>query len=55
MTRFFDGDNECTQVVLRTIFGRDDLTVTKAVAQKVIKSLKSRSVRLDAQAARAAS
>jgi hypothetical protein len=50
MTRFFDGDNECTQVVLRTILGRDDLTVTKAVAQKVIKSLKSRSVRLDVYA-----
>lgn len=47
MTRFFDGDNECTQFVLRTILGRDDLTVTKAIAQKVIKSLKSRSVRLD--------
>ena len=25
MTRFFDGDNECTQIVLRTILGRDDL------------------------------
>ena len=50
MTRFFDGDNECTQFVLRTILGRDDLTVTKAVAQKVVKSLKSRSVRLDVYA-----
>lgn len=47
MTRFFDGDNECTQFVLRTILGKYDLLVTKTVAQKVIKSLKSCSVRLD--------
>ena len=46
MTCFFDGDIECTEFLLKTILGKD-LTVTEVTAQKVIKSLKSRSVRLD--------
>ena len=46
MTVFFDGDIECTEFLLKTILGKD-LTVTEVTAQKVIKSLKSRSVRLD--------
>ena len=46
MTCFFDGDIVCTEYLLKTILGKD-LTVTEVTAQKVIKSLKSRSVRLD--------
>ena len=47
MTRFFNGENECMQVVLRTLLEKPDLTVTEAVGQKVIKNLQGRSVRLD--------
>ena len=47
MTRFFDGEKECTQVVLQTLLEKPDLVVTEAVGQKVIKNLHGRSVRLD--------
>ena len=39
MTRFFDGDLECTEYVLQVILGKSDLKVTKAIGQKVIKNL----------------
>ena len=47
MTRFFQDDKECTQFVLQTILGNKKITVVEEVAQKVVKSLKGRSVRLD--------
>ena len=50
MTRFFEDDIECTQFVIQTILGNKKLQVIKEVAQKVVKSLKGRSVRLDVYA-----
>ena len=50
MTRFFEDDIECIQFVIRTILGNKKITVVKEVTQKVIKSLKGRSVRLDVYA-----
>lgn len=47
MTRFFDGENACVQVVLQVLLEKPDLTVTEAIGQKVIKNLQGRSVRLD--------
>lgn len=53
MTRFFDGENACVQVVLQVLLEKPDLTVTEAIGQKVIKNLQGRSVRLDVLAQRA--
>ena len=50
MTRFFENDKECTQFVLQTILGNKNITVIEEVAQKVVKSLEGRSVRLDVYA-----
>ncbi|MBR3550068.1 MAG: PD-(D/E)XK nuclease family transposase [Treponema sp.] len=47
MTRFFENDRECTQFVLQTILGNKKLKVIDVLAQKVVKSLEGRSVRLD--------
>jgi len=47
MTRFFDGEIECVQEVLRILLERKDLKVTAAKGQEGIKNLKGRSVRLD--------
>jgi len=47
MTRFFDGEIECVQEVLRVLLERKDLKVTAAKGQEGIKNLKGRSVRLD--------
>lgn len=47
MTRFFDGEKECIQEVLRILLEKSDLTVTEAKGQQVIKNLQGRSVRLD--------
>lgn len=47
MTRFFDGANDCVQIVLQVLLEKPDLTVTQAIGQKVIKNLQGRSVRLD--------
>lgn len=43
MSRFFDGEKECTQLVLQTLLKKPDLLVTEAVGQKVIKNLHGRS------------
>ena len=50
MTRFFENDKECTQYILQTILENKKLKVIDAVAQKVVKSLEGRSVRLDVYA-----
>ena len=50
MTRFFENDRECTQFVLQTILNNKKLTVIDAIAQKVVKNLEGRSVRLDVYA-----
>lgn len=50
MTRFFENDKDCTQFVLQTIIGNKKLKVIDTVAQKVVKSLEGRSVRLDVYA-----
>ena len=50
MTRFFENDKECTQYVLQTILNNKKLKVIDTVAQKVVKSLEGRSVRLDVYA-----
>ena len=50
MTRFFENDKECTQFVLQTILNNKKLTVIDAIAQKVVKNLEGRSVRLDVYA-----
>ncbi len=47
MTVCFAENIECTQLVLRIILGRDDLTVTESHAQYTIKNLQKRSIRLD--------
>ena len=50
MTRFFENDKECTQYVLQTILNNKKLKVIDTVAQKVVKNLEGRSVRLDVYA-----
>ena len=50
MTRFFENDKDCTQFVLRTILDNKKLKVIDTVAQKTVKSLEGRSVRLDVYA-----
>lgn len=47
MTRFFENDKESTQFVLQTILGNKRLKVIDVLAQKAVKSLEGRSVRLD--------
>lgn len=46
MEVFFAGHNECVELVIRVILGRDDLIVKKSAIQKTIKGMR-RSVRLD--------
>ena len=50
MTRFFENDKDCTQFVLQTILENKQLKVIDTVAQKVVKNLEGRSVRLDVYA-----
>ena len=50
MTRFFENDKDCTQFVLKTILENKKFKVVDTVAQKVVKSLEGRSVRLDVYA-----
>ena len=50
MTRFFENDKDCTQFVLQTILNNKKLKVIDTVAQKTVKSLEGRSVRLDVYA-----
>ena len=50
MSRFFDGQTECAQSVLRAILGIPDLTVVSASTQKRLTSLESHSAVLDVYA-----
>ena len=50
MTRFFENDKDCTQYVLQTILENKKLKVIDTVAQKTVKNLEGRSVRLDVYA-----
>ena len=50
MTRFFENEKACTQYVLQTILDNKNIMVIETVAQKVIKNLEGRSVRLDVYA-----
>ncbi|MBQ8135528.1 MAG: PD-(D/E)XK nuclease family transposase [Clostridia bacterium] len=47
MTIYFDGYLEGTELVVRTILERDDITVTQVVAQKEYKGTNEHSIRLD--------
>lgn len=47
MTKVFDGNVRAAGYVLRTILNKPDLKVTSVTAQKVLKNLTGRSVRLD--------
>ena len=50
MTKCFEDNIECTELVLRIIMDKADLKVTEARTQYTIKSLQGRSVRLDIDA-----
>ena len=50
MTKCFEDNIECTELVLRIIMDKTDLKVTEARTQYTIKSLQGRSVRLDIDA-----
>ncbi len=47
MSKFFEDNIECTQLVLRILLERDDLIVKKVKSQESIKNLQGHSVRLD--------
>ena len=47
MTRVFENEKACTQFILQIILGNKKINVIEEVAQKVVKSLEGRSVRLD--------
>lgn len=50
MTKCFENNIQCTELVLRIIMGRSDLKVTEARTQYTIKNLQGRSIRLDIDA-----
>jgi len=50
MSRVFQDDIECGQLLATIMTGRDDITVTKVITQHEIKNLRGRSVRLDIHA-----
>ena len=50
MTKVFEDNIPCTEVVLRTILNRSDLIVQSVQTQYTIKNLQGRSVRLDVHA-----
>ena len=50
MTKCFEDNIECTELVLRIIMDKADLKVREARTQYVIKNLQGRSVRLDIDA-----
>ena len=50
MTKCFENNIECTELVLRIIMDKADLKVTEARTQYTVKSLQGRSVRLDIDA-----
>lgn len=47
MTKCFEDNVECTELVLRIIMDKDDLNVKSARTQYTVKNLQGRSVRLD--------
>lgn len=50
MTKCFEGDLECTELVLSIIMDKSDLKVKKAHVQHMIKNLQGRSITLDIKA-----
>lgn len=50
MSRVFQDDIPCGQLLATIMTGRDDITVTKVVTQHELKNLQGRSVRLDIHA-----
>lgn len=50
MTKCFENNLECTELVLRIIMDKADLKVTEARTQYTIKNLQGRSIRLDVDA-----
>ena len=50
MSRVFDGNIECTELVLRIILDKPDIKVREVHTQREIKNLLGRSVRLDIDA-----
>ena len=50
MTKCFEDNIECTELMLQIIMGKEDLKVTEAHTQYTIKNLQGRSVRLDIDA-----
>ena len=50
MTKCFEDNLECTELVLRIIMEKSDLKVTEARTQYTIKNLQGRSIRLDVDA-----
>ncbi len=50
MARFFDGQNECVQHLIRTVLGREDLEVASCRTLFDLPSLTGRSVQLDIHA-----
>lgn len=47
MTKCFEDNAECTELVLRIVMDKDDLRVKSARTQYTVKNLQGRSVRLD--------
>lgn len=47
MTKCFEDNAECTELVLRIVMDKDDLRVKSARTQFTLKNLQGRSVRLD--------
>ena len=47
MTKCFEDNSECTELVLSIVLDRDDLTVQNVRTQYFIKNLQGKSVRLD--------
>ena len=47
MTKCFEDNTECTELVLRIVMDKDDLRVKSARTQYTLKNLQGRSVRLD--------
>ena len=50
MTKCFEDNKECTELILQIIMGKSDLKVVKSRTQHTIKNLQGRSVRLDIDA-----
>ena len=50
MTKCFEDDIECTELILRIIMDKPDLKVKKAHVQHMIKNLQGRSITLDIEA-----